>query len=301
MCSEVAPLSNEEESYTCCLASANIYRYDEWKESNLPECIVVFLDSVYDDFLEKAQHIPYMERAVKYAKNHRPIGIGWLGWHSYLQKKMIAFESMEAKIINVQISQLLKEKCTNASRSQALIYGEPEFLKGSGMRNGYLFAIAPTKSTAFILGQVSEGIEPRHSNIEIKDLAKSLTTLKNKELENLLEKKGRNSEEIWTSIKERSGSVQHLEFLTENEKNVFKTFMEISPKEILIQASQRQRYIDQSQSLNLMIHPDTSGKDYYELIRFAHDIGIKSLYYHISVNASQELSKKLMNCESCSA
>lgn len=301
MCSEVMPLSNEEESYTCCLASANIYRYDQWKDTNLIECIVVFLDSVYDDFLEKAKDIPYMERAYKYALNHRPIGIGWLGWHSYLQSKMIPFESMEAKMINVTIAKQIKEQAEEASKHQAEIYGEPEALKGSGMRNGYVTAIAPTKSTAFILGQVSEGIEPRHTNIEVKDLSKVIVTLRNKELEKLLQEKEKNTEEIWDSIKKNGGSVQHLEFLNEHEKNVFKTFMEISPKEILIQASQRQKYIDQSQSLNLMIHPDTSAKEYYELLKFGHDMGVKTLYYHISINASQELAKSLLNCESCAA
>lgn len=301
MCSEVMPLSTEEESYTCCLASANAYRYDEWKNTDLIECITVFLDSVYDDFLEKAEHIPFMERAYKYAKNHRPIGIGLFGWHSYLQKNMIAFESMQAKMLNVEIIKLMKERSYQASKEQALIYGEPEFLKGSGMRNGYTLAIAPTKSTAFIFGQMSEMTEPRHSNIEVKDLAKSLVTLKNKELESLLESKGFNTSEIWNSIKLKGGSVQHLDCLNEHEKNVFKTFMEISPKELIIQASQRQKYIDQSQSLNLMIHPDTSAKDYYDLLKFGHDMGIKTFYYHISVNASQELAKKLMDCESCSA
>ena len=281
-CSEVMPLSTEEESYTCCLASANAYRFNEWKNTDLIECITVFLDSVYDDFLEKAVHIPFMDRAYRYAKNHRPIGIGLFGWHSYLQKNMIPFESMEAKNINVQISKLMKERSYNASKEQALIYGEPEFLKGSGMRNGYTLAIAPTKSTAFIFGQMSEMTEPRHSNIEVKDLAKSLVTLKNKELENLLKSKGFNTNEIWNSIKLKGGSVQHLDCLNEHEKNVFKTFMEISPKEIIIQASQRQKYIDQSQSLNLMIHPDTTAKDYYDLLKFGHDMGIKTFYYHFN-------------------
>jgi len=301
LCSEVLPLSNEQESYTCCLASANIYRFDKWENTDLIECMVVFLDSVYDDFLEKAVHIPFMERTVLYAKNHRPIGIGWMGWHSYLQSKMIPFESFQAKMLNVKIAKLIKERAEAESKNQAFIYGEPDFLKGTGMRNGYLTAIAPTKSTAFILGQVSEGIEPRHTNIEVKDLAKSLVTLKNKELEQLLINKEKNTEDVWDSIRINGGSVQHLDFLTDEEKNVFKTFMEISPKEIVIQAAQRQKFIDQSQSLNLMIHPDTSAKDYYELLKFAHDNGVKTFYYHISVNASQELAKKLLTCESCSA
>lgn len=301
ICTEIQPTSNDEESFTCCLASPNIYRYDHWKDTDLIEVMTVMLDAVYDDFIEKASKIPFMDRAVKYAIRHRSIGIGWLGWHSYLQSKMIPIESMEAKQYCTIISKQIKEQAQKASREQALLYGEPEVMKGYGYRNAYLTAIAPTKSTAFILGQVSEGIEPYTTNYYIKDLAKIKVTVKNPELIKLLDSKGQNTDEVWDFIAKNNGSVQTLDILNDHEKKVFKTFMEISQKELIIQASIRQKYIDQAQSLNLMIHPDVSADDYNELIMFGMEQGIKSYYYHISISAAQTFTQNLLNCESCGA
>ena len=154
-------------------------------------------------------------------------------------------------------------------------------------------------NSAFILGQVSEGIEPERTNIFIKDLQKGKFTIKNRYLIKLLEEKGLNTDEVWTDILKHGGSVQHLEFLSENEKNVFKTFAEISPKEVIIQAAQRQKYIDQGQSLNLMIHPSIPTKDVNALIIEAWKLGVKSLYYQISVNAAQAFSRNILSCASC--
>ena len=172
-------------------------------------------------------------------------------------------------------------------------------LKGYGRRNTTLLAIAPTKSSAFILGQVSEGIEPNRTNYYIKDLQKGKFTIKNPYLEKLLIEKEKNTEKVWESILVNSGSVQHLDFLSQEEKDVFKTFCEISPKEIIIQAAQRQKYIDQGQSLNLMIHPSISTKDVNALLIEAWRLGIKSLYYQISVNAAQAFSRNILICASC--
>ena len=161
-------------------------------------------------------------------------------------------------------------------------------------------AIAPTTSSSFILGQVSPSIEPLNSNYFVKDLAKGKFTYKNPHLENLLEKYEKNTPEIWKSVLVSGGSVQHLDFLNEEEKDVFKTFGEISQKEVLIQAAQRQKFIDQAQSLNIMIHPKSSPKDVSQLMIFAWEQGIKSLYYQRGTNPSQELSRNLLECESCS-
>jgi ribonucleoside-diphosphate reductase alpha chain len=160
-------------------------------------------------------------------------------------------------------------------------------------------AIAPTKSSAFILGQVSEGIEPHRTNYYIKDLQKGKFTIKNKELETLLKNKGFDTTEVWDTILKNGGSVQHLDCLTQEEKDVFKTFAEISPKEIIIQASQRQKYIDQSQSLNLMIHPSIPIKDVNALIIEGWKLGVKSYYYQISVNAAQQFARNILACRSC--
>lgn len=299
LCAEIMLPDNEDESFVCDLSSMNILYYDEWKNTDAVEMLTYFLDSVMTEFISKAKKIPHMERSVKFASRHRALGIGWLGWHSYLQSKMIPFESLEAKLLNVEIAKLIKEKAYNASVQLSIEYGEPDLLIGYGRRNSTLLAIAPTKSSAFIIDQVSEQVEPHRSNYYIKDLAKGKFTIKNKELEKILKSKDKNTKDVWDSILKNSGSVQHLDFLNENEKLVFKTFSEISQMEIVIQAAARQKYIDQSQSLNLMIHPSTPIKDVNKLIIEAWKMGIKSLYYQISVNAAQQFSNNLLSCTSC--
>lgn len=301
LCSEIFLPTNKDESFVCDLASMNIVHFDEWKDTDAVKTLVYFLDAVMTEFIEKAEKVPFMNRAVNFAKNHRALGIGWIGYHSYLQSKMIPFESMAAKFANTEIAETMKQQGEAASRELASIFGEPDLLKGYGMRNTTLFAIAPTKSSAFILGQISEGIEPNKSNYYIKDLAKGKFTVKNPYLTRLLESKGYNDEDTWNSILKNKGSVQHLDILSEEEKQVFKTFREISPKEIIIQASQRQKYIDQGQSLNLMIHPSTPTKDLNSLILEAWKLGVKGLYYQISVNAAQEFSASILECKSCEA
>lgn len=299
LCSEISLPSTSEESFVCCLSSMNILYYDQWKDTDAVELLVYFLDSVMTEFIDKAKHIKFMERAVKFAENHRALGLGWLGWHSYLQSKMVAFESMQAKMLNVQVAKNIKEAAYKASDKLAQEYGEPALLRGYGRRNTTLLAIAPTKSSAFILGQVSEGIEPARSNYYIKDLQKGKYTIRNPDLEKLLISKDKNTPEVWESILKTSGSVQHLDILTQDEKDVFKTFCEISPKEIIIQAAQRQKYIDQSQSLNLMIHSSIPVKDVNALLIEAWKLGVKTLYYQIGVNAAQEFSRNILSCKSC--
>jgi ribonucleoside-diphosphate reductase alpha chain len=299
LCSEIFLPDDEFESFVCDLSSMNIYRYEEWKNTNAVELLVYFLDAVMTEFIQKASQIQFMQRAVRFAERHRALGVGWIGWHSYLQSKMIAFESMEAKLLNTQIAKNIKEKAYAASEMLAVEYGEPEVLKGYGRRNTTLLAIAPTKSSAFILGQVSEGIEPHRTNYYIKDLQKGKFTVKNQQLEEVLSEKGQDNDKVWSSILKHGGSVQHLNFLSNLEKNVFKTFAEISPKEVIIQAAQRQKYIDQSQSLNLMIHPSVPVKDVNALVIEAWRLGVKSLYYQHSVNAAQAFSRNILQCASC--
>jgi ribonucleoside-diphosphate reductase alpha chain len=299
LCSEIMLPSSNEESFVCNLSSMNILYYDEWKDTDAVETLVYFLDAVMTEFIQKASQIRFMERAVRFAERHRALGIGWLGWHSFLQSKMIPFESMEAKYLNVEVAKNIKEKSYSASAKLAKEYGEPEVLKGFGRRNATLMAGAPTKSSAFIIGQVSEFVEPHRANYYIKDLQKGKFTIKNAELERLLISKDKNTDDVWSSILKNSGSVQHLDFLSEQEKNVFKTFAEISQKEVIIQAAQRQKYIDQGQSINLMIHPSTPVKDINSLLIFAWENGIKSLYYQISVNAAQNFTRNILNCTNC--
>jgi ribonucleoside-diphosphate reductase alpha chain len=214
---------------------------------------------------------------------------------------MIAFESTAATNLNHEIAATFAERSHAASRELAVLLGEAPVLDGYGMRNTTTMAIAPTKSSSFILGQVSQSIEPEFSNCYVKDLAKIKVTIKNPYLERLLDQKGRNTDEVWESIKVADGSVQHLDFLTDDEKAVFKTFSEIDPYTIVDQAAERQKYIDQSQSLNLMLDPDMSVKEINALYLYAHQKGIKNLYYAYSMSKAQSLTRKKLTTSECAA
>ena len=298
-CSEILEYTDEEKSFTCCLSSINLLHWDEIKNTDAVETLTYFLDTVLTEFIEKSEGIPFMEKTVKFAKEHRSIGLGVLGWHSYLQSHMIPFEGLQSKQLTTEIFKFIQDKSLVASKELAKLFGEPKILEGYGERFSTRLAIAPTTSSSFILGQVSPSIEPLMSNYFVKDLAKGKFSFKNPYLLELLESKGKNTKEIWQSITKKGGSVQHLDFLTSHEKSVFKTFGEISQLEIIQQASVRQKYIDQGQSLNLLIHPDTPVKDINALILEAHKLGIKTLYYQRSVNLAQEVGRNLMVCQSC--
>jgi len=299
LCTEIMLSNGVDESFVCDLSSLNFEKWDEWKETDAVETLVYFLDSVMTEFINKTEGMKFMEHPRNFAVNQRALGIGSLGWHTYLQSKMIAFESMEAKLLNTQIWKFVRTKADQATEQLAKEYGEPPLLKGYNRRNVTTLAVAPTTSSSFILGQASPSIEPLNSNYFTKDLAKGKFTYRNPYLENLLEKKNKNTDAVWKSILVKGGSVQHLEFLTPAEKDVFKTFGEISQKEIVIQAAARQKYIDQGQSLNLMIPPNTKPKDVNDLLIFAWENGIKSLYYQRSANPAQELARSILTCYSC--
>ena len=299
LCTEIFLSTDDDESFVCDLSSLNLAKWDEIIETDAIETLTFFLDAVMSEFIEKTEGIKHMEAPLKFAKEQRALGIGVLGWHSYLQQKMIAFESLQAKMENSSIWKTIQERTIRASKEMAKLYGEPKLMEGYGLRNSTLCAIAPTTSSSFILGQVSPSIEPLNSNYFVKDLAKGKFTYKNPELKKLLASYGKDDLDTWKSILVKGGSVQHLSFMSEGDKEVFKTFGEISQKEILIQASQRQKYIDQGQSLNMMIPPKTPPKEVNELLIFAWENGIKSLYYQRSANPAQELARSILTCSSC--
>ena len=299
LCSEITLQSNVDESFVCVLSSLNLLHWDEIKETDAIETLIYFLDTVNQEFVEKTQGMKFMEAPHEFAKNQRALGMGVLGWHSLLQSEMIAFESLEAKMLNSYIWKIIRERADQASKELADLFGEPELLKGYGRRNVTTIAVAPTTSSSFILGQVSPSIEPLNSNYFVKKLAKGSFTFKNPYLKEVLKNYKNDTDEVWKSILIRGGSVQHLDFLTSDEKSVFKTFGEISQKEIIIQAAQRQNYIDQSQSLNIMIPPDIKPKEVSDLLIEAWKMGIKTLYYQRSANPAQELSRNIMTCTSC--
>ncbi|WP_300601342.1 ribonucleoside-diphosphate reductase subunit alpha [Niabella sp.] len=299
LCSEIMLPSTEDESFICCLSSLNLELYDEWKDTDAIKLAVFFLDAVLQEFIAKTEDNHYLANANRFAKRHRALGLGVLGWHSYLQRNMIAFESMKAKQLTHSIFSELQEKTEKATMELARIYGEPELLKGYGRRNTTVMAIAPTTSSSAILGQSSPGIEPFVSNYYKAGLSKGNFIRKNKYLKTLLEEKGLDTEDIWRSIMLNHGSVQHLEGLTEHEKDVFKTFREISQLEIIQQASIRQKFVDQGQSLNLNIPPGLPVKEVNKLLIEAWKLGVKTLYYQRSQSVSKELVNTLTVCSSC--
>lgn len=301
MCTECLLPSSEEESFVCDIVGMNLVTRDEWKDTDAIRIAVYIADAVLEEFINQYENTKFIERAVRFAKNHRAIGIGTSGYHSYLQSKMIPFESMAAKSLNVQIYKDLQAKCIAASEEMAERYGKPEVLKEDKYKRRHtcLNFIAPNTSSSFIVGQQSQSIEPYVSNYYLKKAAKVLHPVKNPYLEKLLEEKGHNTLEVWEDILKNDGSVQHLTILSDDEKLVFRTFMEISQMEIVIQAATRQKFLDQGQSLNLMIHPATPVKDINTLVLKAHELGIKTLYYKLGKNSAQEFARSILVCEAC--
>ncbi len=301
LCSEIMLPSTEDESFICCLSSMNLELYDEWKDTNAVKLAIFFLDAVLQEFIVKTEGNHYLASANRFAKRHRALGLGVLGWHSYLQKNMIPWEGLRAKQLTTTIFKDIQEKAVKASKDLAWIYGEPELLKGYDRRNTTLLAIAPTTSSSAILGQTSPGIEPFSSNYYKAGLSKGNFMRKNKYLRELLVQKGIDNEDTWRSIMLNHGSVQHLKELTAEEKEVFKTFKEISQLEIIQQAAIRQKYVDQSQSLNLNIPADLPVKEVNKLLIEAWKLGIKTLYYQRSQSVSKEMVTSLVTCKSCEA
>ena len=312
LCTEIMLPSNDDWSFVCVLSSINVLHYDKWKDTDAVETMVHFLDAVITEFLEKLeryrdsdnrddrQTFMFMERAYNFAKENRALGLGVLGWHSLLQSKRLAFNSQKAYDLNNEIFREIKERSYKASEALAERFEEPKMLKGYGRRNATLNAVAPTTSSAFILGQVSQGIEPIWSNVYVKDIAKIKTTIKNPFLQEMLEEKGQDTPEVWTSIRDMDGSVQHLDFLTEEEKDVFRTYSEIDQMDIVYQAANRQNHIDQGQSVNIIVHPDMPIKEINKIHVTAWKLGLKSLYYQHSMNAAQKFKQK-KDCASCEA
>ena len=301
LCSEIALPSSTDESFVCNLASMNAVTFDEWQHTDAVETMIYFLDAVMEEYIGKVKDISFMQASYNFAVRWRALGLGILGWHSYLQSKMIAFESFQAHMENIKIAKFIDDRSMIATKELAIEYGEPEGMLGYGIRNLTRCAIAPTTSSSFILGQVSPSIEPLASNYFTKDLAKGKFTYKNPYLRETLRQHEKDTFDVWESILKRGGSVQHLEFLSQDEKDVFKTFSEITPLSIVQQAAARQKYVDQAQSLNLLVHPDVSAKDVNSLIIEGWKLGVKTFYYQRSANPAQELVRDIMSCAVCEA
>lgn len=301
-CTEIMLPNGADESFVCDLSSLNLHLWPEIVEEGVEVVVytlIQMLDAVMTEFINKASKIPHMEKAVRFATRHRALGMGVLGWHSYFQRHRIAIDTPLAHAHNRKVFADIEKAAVKATEHLAKRYGEPDVMKGTGRRNSTLMAIAPTKSSSFILGQTSEGIEPWRQNVVVKKTQKGTFTVHNPELERVLEEYGKNTEAVWNNIIDDNGSVQNLEFLSENDKAVFRTFVELPQMELITHAAERQQYIDQGQSLNLMIDPTVPAKEISDLYIKAWQYGIKSLYYQYSVNAAHQLQQKLTTCTSC--
>ena len=311
LCTEILEVSDDKYSFVCDIAAMNAIFIDHPEFGKAVEVLAQALDglhTIYQRTLLSWKHSDkkednykwfFLQKAYKSSHDFRDIGVGCTGYHTLLQNNNVAFESMDAKYINAKLFKKIQEHTLKSSQELALLYGEPKMLEGYGRRNCLMNAVAPNTSSAFILEQVSQGIEPIFSNYYIKDIAGGKHVIKNPNLEKLLEELSINTRSVWNSIAQNDGSVSHLAELSEHQKNVFKTFQEIAPMEILIQAAQRQQFIDQSQSLNLMINQKVGYKEVNALLYKAAELGIKTLYYQHGTNAAQQLRKSLLECDSC--
>jgi ribonucleoside-diphosphate reductase alpha chain len=279
ICSEIFLHTDPDHSFVCCLSSLNLTKWEEWKDTNLVETAVRFLDAVIEEYIQKSENVPGLEASRRSAIKGRALGIGVLGWHSLLQEKNIPFDSFEAMQLNNQIFKTMRERAEAETKVLAAELGEPEWCKGHNRRNTHLLAVAPTVSNSLISGGHSAGIEPLAANIYSQKSAKGTFIRKNPTLEKLLETKKKDTPEVWKSINEFSGSVQHLDFLSKEEKEVFLTAREINQHAIIKQAAQRQKYIDQGQSINLFFASNSSPKYIHEVHLAAWESGLKSLYY----------------------
>lgn len=281
ICSEIALHTDEEHSFVCCLSSLNLTKYDEWKDTDLVETAIYFLDGVLEEFLIKTNGKDSLIRAHRSAKKGRALGLGVLGWHSFLQQKGIPFVSIAATSWTNKIFSQIKNQAEDASRKLAEEYGEPVWCKGTGMRNTHLIAIAPTVSNSTISGGVSAGIEPIPANVYTFNSAKGTFIRKNPVLEQYLEEKGHNTEEVWQQILKDRGSIANLpeDVMPVEDKEVFLTFAEINQLGLVEQASVRQKYVDQAQSLNLSFDPGDSPKFINLVHQTAWKLGLKTLYY----------------------
>ena len=279
ICSEITLHTDENHSFICCLSSLNLAKYDEWKNTNIIHDAIWFLDGVLEEFIQKAKYRKGFENSVRSAEKGRALGLGVLGWHTYLQERGLPFEGLLAQYETRKIFSQIKIESERASMALAETYGEPLWCVGTGFRNTHLRAIAPTVSNSKLSGNVSPGIEPWAANIFTEQSAKGTFIRKNPTLENILEKQKLNTKEIWDKILADGGSVQDIEGLNEDTKEVFKTFKELNQLELVRQAGIRQQYIDQSVSLNLAFPSEATPKWINKVHMDAWHKGIKTLYY----------------------
>lgn len=296
LCNEIHLTSDEDHTFSCVLSSMNASLFDKWKDTDAVFVATVFLDCVNQDLIEIGKQTKGMEKVVRFAEKSRALGLGMLGFHTYLQDHMIAFESMNAHYKNIEIFKHLHDETLRASEWMAKEMGEPFWCKGYGVRNTHRIAIAPNLSSALICGSVSQGIEPIYKNAYVQNTAAGKVDRVNPSLLTIMKEKNIYSEETVKDIISNNGSVQHVDWLTDEEKEVFKTAFEINQMVILRLASARQKYIDQGQSINLFFSSDESEEYISEVHKTAFlDPNIKGLYY-IRSESGVNVSKECIAC-----
>jgi len=305
LCNEIYLHTDEEHSFVCCLSSLNVARFDEWKDTDAVELSIWFLDGVLTEFIDKASKVVGMEKAVRSAVKGRALGLGVMGFHSLLQSKMLPFDHFETMRLNAQIFRLIREKADKATMDLAKEYGEPEWCVGSGRRNTHTLALAPTVSNSLISGDISPGIEPWAANSFVRKGAKGTFMKKNEYLEKLFEEKGKNTDETWKSVTLNEGSVQHLDFLSADEKEVFLTARELNQFAIVKLAAQRQKWIDQGQSVNLFFPANADVNYIHQVHKEAWESGLNGLYYCRTSSVlkgeagSREYKRESTECKAC--
>ena len=302
ICTEITLFTDEWHSFICCLSSLNLAKYDDWKDTDTVELATWFLDGVMQEFIDKSNGKDSLVRTHNHAKKGRALGLGVMGWHTFLQQKGLPFNSIASTAHTHNIFSDIRNKAEKASRDLAVEYGEPMWCRGTGMRNTHLLAIAPTVSNSVITGGISAGIEPLPANIYTFNGAKGTFIRKNKVLEALLESKKENKEKYWDQMLRDGGSAQNLpdNILSREEKELFLTFPEINQLELVRQAAIRQRYIDQTQSLNLSFDPNDSPKWINQVHLEAWKLGIKTLYYLRTDSVIKgDLGSRQADCVSC--
>lgn len=297
LCSEIMLFNDEDHTYTCVLSSPNAAKYSEWKDTDMPYWAAIFLDCVASEFIERAKDVPGLEKAVRFTEKGRALGLGLCGLHTLFMKEMFAFESFEAHMLSQEISAKIMKDAQRATRDMAKILGEPEWCKGYGVRNTHLCAIAPTKSTALLMGGISEGINPDPAMCFTQLTAAGEMERVNPTLLNLMKEKGVYSKKNIQSIVEKQGSVQGVDWLTDDEKLVFRTAFEINQKSILRLAAARSAYVDQGQSLNLFFPADEDPAWIAEVHKEAFENPDILALYYIYTQAGVQGAKG--ECEAC--
>jgi len=302
ICSEITLFTDEEHSFICCLSSLNLAKWEEYKDTDCIQTAVWFLDGVMQEFIDKSNGKESLKRTHKHASKGRALGLGVMGWHTFLQQKNLPFNSVASTVHTRNIFNKIRSESESASMDLAAEYGEPLWCRGTGMRNTHLLAVAPTVSNSVICGGISAGIEPLPANVYTFNGAKGTFIRKNKVLEALLKSKGENKNKWWDQMLQEGGSVLNLpdNVLSTEEKDVFLTFSETNQLELVKQAAERQKYIDQTQSLNLSFDPNDSPKWINQVHMEAWKLGVKTLYYLRTDSVIKgDLGSRMADCLSC--